>query len=152
MNTVFGFRHEENDGMYRVLVDFGMVEYLVISPIPPLVFSPLLGIFPPFQVSQHASANFPSLLGVFHLSTAPVFPPKLPGGPVHYIAPCPSCVAFPHSPGGWTALPGPYTPSPSLPQTVAPPRGLARPHDPPGLVAACATKLQRKTTTLFKKK
>eukprot|EP01018_Ginkgo_biloba_P018026 Gb_04696 [translate_table: standard] len=33
MSTVFGFMHEENDGMYRGLVDFGMVEQLVLMVV-----------------------------------------------------------------------------------------------------------------------
>eukprot|EP01018_Ginkgo_biloba_P001228 Gb_26545 [translate_table: standard] len=33
MNTVFGFRHEENDGMYIILVDFGMVEQFVLMVV-----------------------------------------------------------------------------------------------------------------------
>eukprot|EP01018_Ginkgo_biloba_P032250 Gb_26607 [translate_table: standard] len=105
MSTIFGFMHEENDGMYRVLVDFGMVEQFVLMVVdggedleplescfifgphePPGLAAACAAPVVPYGLTFGLTAPPPYNLATFHALACPIVAALTPSWP-----PWPSC-------------------------------------------------------------
>eukprot|EP01018_Ginkgo_biloba_P039275 Gb_19442 [translate_table: standard] len=119
MSTVFGFMHEEDDGMHKIFVDFGMVEHLAMEFIGTfLQLTTLYGIITTIILADLvASPHCPGLPCGFLLR--PGCPTTLYCPPVDLCVPHDPRADICHLPGGR--------------------RGLVRPRDLSGCVAAHST-------------